>query len=79
MGFAPLPWQYFAALAGMAVAYLVLVEITKSVFYREPVGAPPARTRGADTRIHRRAARFSHHGRLVTRTDVPRLRTKAHS
>jgi Mg2+-importing ATPase len=79
MGFAPLPWQYFAALAGMAVAYLVLVEITKSVFYRDPVGVPSARTRGADTRIHRRAARFSHHGRLATRTDVPRLRTKAHS
>lgn len=64
LGFTPLPWQYFAALAGLTVAYLILVEVTKSVFYREPVGAPAGRTRGAEDRIHRRAARFSHHGRL---------------
>lgn len=65
IGFTPLPWQYFAALAGLTVAYLVLVEFTKSVFYREPVSAAPAvRTRGPVDRIHRRAARFSHHGRL---------------
>ncbi|MCX2715582.1 magnesium-translocating P-type ATPase [Mycolicibacterium sp. J2] len=64
LGFTPLPWQYFAALAGLTLAYLILVEITKSVFYREPVGAPAGRTRGAENRIHRRAARFSHHGRL---------------
>jgi Mg2+-importing ATPase len=64
LGFTPLPWQYFAALAGLTVAYLILVEVTKSVFYREPVGAPAGRTRGVENRIHRRAARFSHHGRL---------------
>ena len=66
LGFTPLPWLYFAALAALAVAYLVLVEVTKSVFYREPIiSSPPRRARGNDMRIHRRAARFSHHGRLA--------------
>lgn len=66
LGFTPLPWQFFGALALLAVAYLVLVEITKKVFYAEPIRAPggPVRTRGLEHRIHRRAARFSHPGRL---------------
>ncbi|WP_234800084.1 magnesium-translocating P-type ATPase [Mycolicibacterium diernhoferi] len=65
MGFTPLPWQYFAALAALAAAYLVLVELTKSVFYRESVGVQPRRVRSPDKQIHRLAARFSHHGRLL--------------
>ncbi len=66
LGFTPLPWQFFGALALFVVAYLVLVEITKVVFYAEPMRAPgaPHRTRGVEHRIHRRAARFSHGGRL---------------
>ncbi len=65
LGFTPLPWQFFGALALFVVAYLVLVEITKVVFYAEPVRtAPVERSRGAEHRIHRRAARFSHCGRL---------------
>lgn len=66
LGFTPLPWQFFSALALLTVAYLVLVEITKVVFYAEPMRTPggPERTRGREHRIHRRAARFSHHGRL---------------
>lgn len=66
LGFATLPWQFFGALAGFAAAYLVLVEITKIAFYAEPVplAGAPHRTRGAEHRIHRRAARFSHGGRL---------------
>lgn len=66
LGFRPLPWQFFGALALFVVAYLVLVEITKAMFYAEPIRAPglPHRTRGREHRIHRRAARFSHSGRL---------------
>ena len=66
LGFAALPWQFFGALALFVLAYLVLVEITKAMFYAEPIRAPgrPRRTRGREHRIHRRAARFSHPGRL---------------
>ena len=66
LGFAAPPLQFFGALALFVLAYLVLVEITKKVFYAEPVQAPgpPLRTRGREHRIHRRAARFSHPGRL---------------
>jgi Mg2+-importing ATPase len=66
LGFAALPWQFFSALALFVLAYLVLVEITKAVFYAEPVrpAGTPLRTRGRAHRIHRRAARFSHSGRL---------------
>lgn len=66
LGFTPLPWQFFTALAGLTVAYLVLVEVTKTVFYAEPMRLPgqPHRTRGHEHRVHRRAARFSHPGPL---------------
>ncbi|WP_396902403.1 magnesium-translocating P-type ATPase [Mycolicibacterium sp.] len=66
LGFSPLPWQYFAALVALTAAYLILVEITKTVFYSEPVQTAGAahRTRGHTHRIHRRAARFSHPGHL---------------
>ena len=67
LGFAALPWQFFGALALFVLAYLVLVEITKAMFYAEPIRAPglPRRTRGRAHRIGRRAARFSHSGRLL--------------
>jgi Mg2+-importing ATPase len=66
LGFTPLPWQFFAALAGLTVAYLVLVEVTKTAFYAEPIrlAGQPHRTRGHEHRVHRRASRFSHAGRL---------------
>ena len=66
LGFTALPWQFFAALVGLTVAYLVLVEVTKMVFYSEPMrmAGQPHRTRGHEHRVHRRAARFSHPGRL---------------
>jgi Mg2+-importing ATPase len=66
LGFAPLPWYFFAALAAMTVVYLVLVEVTKKYFYRgvDAMGVSTRRTRGRTHRIHRRAARFSHHGPL---------------
>jgi len=66
LGFRPLPWQFFAALALLTAAYLLLVEITKAAFYAEPVrpAGPVPRTRGIEHRIGRRAAKFSHPGRL---------------
>ncbi|KAA0079367.1 magnesium-translocating P-type ATPase [Mycolicibacterium sp. P9-64] len=64
LGFTPLPWPFFTALVVMTVVYLLLVEITKRVFYAEPIRlhGQPHRTRGVEHRIHRRAARFSHAG-----------------
>lgn len=66
LGFTPLPWQFFMALAGFTVTYLVLVDLTKTAFYTEPIrlAGQPHRTRGHEHRVHRRAARFSHPGRL---------------
>jgi Mg2+-importing ATPase len=66
LGFTPLPWQFFAALAGFVVTYLVLVELAKKMFYSEPMRlfGQPHRTRGHAHLIHRRAARFSHAGSI---------------
>lgn len=73
LGFTPLPWQYFAALAVFVAAYLLLVEITKGVFYAEPVrpAGPVPRRRGREHRIGRRAARFSHSGPLPAVLTAP--------
>lgn len=62
LGFTPLPWPFFLALVLLTVGYLVLVEITKTAFYAEPIRLPTTslRTRGHAHRVHRRAARFSH-------------------
>lgn len=64
LGFTPLPWLFFAALAVMAVLYLVLVEATKRMFYADSLHdrQQGQRTRGAEHRIQRRASRFSHAG-----------------
>jgi P-type Mg2+ transporter len=64
LGFTPLPWQFFVALAAFIVTYLLLVEAMKRVFYSEPmrVFGQPHRTRGRRHRIQRRAARFSQFG-----------------
>ena len=50
------------------------VEITKTVFYLEPmrIAGQPHRTRGDEHRIHRRAARFSHAGRVPFPQRTPR-------
>ena len=44
MGFTTPPWQFFAALAVLTLAYLVLVEITKKVFYADPMHLGDPRT-----------------------------------
>jgi Mg2+-importing ATPase len=65
LGFDPLPVPFFLALLGMAVVYLVLVEMAKLWFYaraaQQPGSGGPAavRHRGQTHRIARRAARFS--------------------
>ena len=61
-----LPWQFFTALVALTVAYLLLLEVTKTMFYAEPMrlAGQSHRTRGREHRVHRRAARFSHPGWL---------------
>ena len=61
LGFTHLPLEYYPILVAMVVAYLVLVEQAKGVFYRRrPIGAPIAVRRSRhERRVHRRAARFS--------------------
>jgi Mg2+-importing ATPase len=62
LGFAHLPAAFLLALAGMVVAYLVLIELAKRIFFAEPERRlPPERRRGRRHRIQRRAARFSVH------------------
>jgi Mg2+-importing ATPase len=60
LGFTVLPWQFFAVLGAFVIVYLVLVELTKLMFYAEPIhlAGQPHRTRGQAHRIRRRAARF---------------------
>ena len=61
LGFSPLPAAFFAALVGMVVGYLVLIELGKRLLLphrrRSHPGRGAATTRSAHLR--RRAARFS--------------------
>ena len=60
LGFSPLPAAFFAALAGMVAAYLILIEFGKRWFYRTARTTLPSRRRYSRTRhVARRAARFS--------------------
>jgi P-type Mg2+ transporter len=60
LGFAPLPLGFFLALVGMVIAYLVLIELSKRIFFAEPDGHLPfVRRRGQRHQLQRRAARFS--------------------
>jgi P-type Mg2+ transporter len=59
LGFHPLPGPFFAALAGMVLAYLALIEIGKRIFYRAAAAPTPPRHYGRQHRLRRRAARFS--------------------
>lgn len=60
LGFQPLPWGFFAALVGMVVAYLGLIEAGKRIFYRTAV-APrrPVRPPTRERHLRRRAAYFA--------------------
>lgn len=73
LGFTPLPTLFFLLLFAMVVAYLILVEVAKTRFYRtpHPHGTPPP-TSAADRqerRIRRRASRFIRHP--TPRPDIP--------
>jgi Mg2+-importing ATPase len=61
LGFEPLPGAFFAALAGMVVAYLVLIEVGKRVFYTlaDPARPVPVAPPHAHRHLRRRAAWFS--------------------
>ena len=63
LGFSHLPLEYYPILGGMVIAYLVLVEFAKGIFYaRRPIGAPVAvRVSRHERRVRRRAARFVHY------------------
>jgi P-type Mg2+ transporter len=62
LGFRALPIGFLAALAGMIVIYLVLIELGKRRFYRVPATAGPPIARRPARRehlIHRRASRWT--------------------
>jgi Mg2+-importing ATPase len=69
LGFTRLPASFLAAVAGMIVAYLLLIELGKRHFYRvRPAGPPLARPRPPrQRRINRRASRWGIRGRLEAR------------
>ena len=60
LGFSPLSFGFFVALVAMVVAYLVLIELGKSVFYRT-ARTPTLGQRPASRARHlrRRSAQFS--------------------
>jgi Mg2+-importing ATPase len=64
LGFRPLPVAFLAVVLGMALVYLVLVEVAKRYFFAAEVEREPQRRRAAAHRVHRRAGRFSHPGVL---------------
>ena len=59
-----MPTAFFAALLAMIVAYLVLVEIGKHVFYAAPRASSPTR-RSGDHHLRRRAAYFTSRDHLL--------------
>ena len=62
LGFAPLPPTFFAVLVGFVLTYLACVELAKYFFYKVhvPTTKEPLR-RSRHHRVHRLAARWSHH------------------
>jgi len=64
LGFTALPVPFFVALVAMIFTYLVLVEIAKRWFFSRPAqstmhAVAPARRRGEQHRVLRRASRFT--------------------
>ena len=59
-----LPIGFFVTLGGLVVIYLILIELAKRLFFAERFASPARRRRGAGHRVHRRASRFTHAGRL---------------
>ncbi len=62
LGFAPLPATFFAVLVGFVLAYLTCVEVAKYFFYKlQVVTTKEPLRRSHRHRVHRLAARWSHH------------------
>ena len=62
LGFEPLPLTFFAVLCAFVIAYLACAEIAKYFFFKvHPVTKPRKLERGHEHRVHRLAARWSHH------------------
>jgi Mg2+-importing ATPase len=59
LGFRPLPAAFFGFLVGMVIAYLVLVEIGKTIFYRHVPAERPVSQRISHKRARHRASRWS--------------------
>ncbi|MET3982986.1 magnesium-translocating P-type ATPase [Streptomyces sp. PvR034] len=59
LGFQPLPGAFFAALVGMIIAYLILIEIGKRLFYGAATTTPAPPHYGRHRHLRRRAAYFS--------------------
>jgi Mg2+-importing ATPase len=62
LGFTPLPAGFFFVLLAMVVAYLVLVEAAKAIYYRTTANGRPGlrmRARSFAHHLERRAARFT--------------------
>ena len=71
LGFTPLPAGYFLVLVVFIVAYLVAVEVGKVLFFgRFSATAPQPLRRSHPHRVHRIAARWSHHAALPRRSEV---------
>ena len=65
LGFAPLPVSFFLVLVVFVVGYLAAVELGKVVFFRAFRATAPAPLQRPRThRVHRIAARWSHHAPL---------------
>jgi P-type Mg2+ transporter len=59
LGFRPLPAAFFGFLVGMVIAYLILVEIGKTIFYRHVPEGQPVAARIPHKRARHRASRWS--------------------
>jgi P-type Mg2+ transporter len=59
LGFRPLPAAFFGFLVGMVIAYLLLVEVGKTIFYRHMPSGEPVAARIPHKRAHHRASRWS--------------------
>ena len=65
LGFSTLPLAFFLVLVVFVVAYLASVELGKVIFFKAYTGTTPKPLqRGRPHRVHRIAARWSHHAPL---------------
>jgi Mg2+-importing ATPase len=82
LGFAPLPLPFFAALVGIVLVYMVLVEIVKWFYYRNVVGAEePVEHHDTSMLPHARMTHDARHQKHIVRTAArfqpPRLRSRS--